>query len=179
MGVEELFSATPTYYFSGDFEGINLNKVTTVLQYGEVSGIVEGYVRDVTYRSGKMTGMDFEIKSVPRRAVEQKISADAAAILASMGRKLDPAQSALLHQYEYYDFRAFRLGGEIKNGRLFFRGVRQEGNQVHVLTSPWFGNKLDIVLYVPPEGLTPEKVFQNLKSGIQRARSGGVQAEYK
>lgn len=172
LRVDRLFSSEPTLRFTSEFREIDLHQLTTVLQYGRASGMIEGHVHDFVGGPGRLEQMEAALQSVPRRGTPQRISVDLVETLASSGRGLGATEKAVLRQSEEYGYRRLGLRASVRQGRLYLEGTVPKGDKKYFMVGSLFGG-IDIQLFPPEKGLAFKQYVEYLKRRLKQIKTGG------
>jgi hypothetical protein len=116
---------------SADFEGIDLEKLTGTFDFGDMTGIVRGYVHDVELFRGVPTRFDARLETVATKGLRHKINVKAVnniAILSTGGNVgiLDRGIHKFIDAFTYD-----RIGVELRlaNDVFVMRGLEHRGDK--------------------------------------------------
>lgn len=166
----DLFSRYPKLRFSASFEDVDLGRVTRAFEFGEMTGIVRGYLEDCETFRGTPVRFDARIESVPRKGVPQKIAVKAIQNLAILGTggpvgALDRGLRKLFDSYTYDE-----LGVEMKleADAFHLRGLaRRRGRELFLKGG--FPFPIDIVNADPGRAVSFRSMLERLR-GLDFAR---------
>jgi hypothetical protein len=137
LHVDELWSPVPAIGLDLDFEEISLGAMTEALDVGQITGVVGGWIRNLSIVNGQPVTFDAEMESVPRSGVSQEISVRAIrqiSIVAGPGG--DALSSGILRFFDRYRYAKLGLRCTLENDRFMLRGIDEhDGKQVLVAGS--------------------------------------------
>jgi len=132
--VQDLFSPLARLRFDADVQGMSLARLSqTYKEWGEVSGVLNGKVRNFEIAAGEISSFDIELKTVKKRGVRQVASA-------VFIRKLVPWGGPLLAQLRggTYAYEVMGLRGKLRNDYLTLRGAVRKNNQEFLMLGSGF-----------------------------------------
>jgi len=134
LHVDELWSPVPAIGLDLDFEEISLGAMTEALDVGQITGVVDGRIRNLSIVNGQPVTFEAELESVPRRGVSQEISVRAIrqiSIVAGPGG--DALSGGILRFFDRYRYAKLGLRCSLENDRFLLRGIDEhDGKQVLV-----------------------------------------------
>lgn len=161
---EEVLSAYPRLRFSAKLEDIDLASVTRTFAFGEMTGLVEGYVRDCVLVGGVPVEFEAELRTVERSGVPRTIGVKAINNLAILGTGgevsvLDRGLHRFLDRYTYD-----RLGirAVLEDDRFLLRGLEHEGDEELFLEGR-FPLPIDIVNARPGQTIGFRSMLERLR----------------
>lgn len=170
LRVDDLLGVKPTVRLSADFHDIDLYELSTVLQYGRASGIIEGYLREFAASPSGAEHFLAEVRSVRRSGIPQRISAEMVEIIAAVGKRLSAAERALLYNKDDYGYRQLGLWAKLENGRLYTMGTVDKNDKELVLAgSPFDGININFI--DGDKGNSFDAVLGNIMTALQAKRS--------
>ena len=128
---EEILGSFPRLRFSAEVRGIDLQQVTRRFDFGEMSGILEGWIRDCELVRWKPLHFEARLETVKTRGVPQRINVKAInniTVLGSGGSTnvLDRGIHKLFDSYRYD-----RLGVEmaLTQDAFTLKGLERRGDR--------------------------------------------------
>lgn len=127
----EIFSDYPRLNLSADFRDIDLARLTRKLDFGEMTGTVEGYIRDLELFRGTPVRFKARLVSLPRQGVPRTIGFRAIDNLAMLG---GGGHVGLLNRgvgkfFDRYRYRQLGVAMVLDNDHFLLRGLTRRGNQ--------------------------------------------------
>ncbi|NOZ69226.1 MAG: hypothetical protein GXP46_08305 [Deferribacteres bacterium] len=167
LSVDNVFSPIPSLRVSLELEEIDLEKLTGTLDFGHVSGILHGYIRDLVIVNGQAESFTASIESVKRKGVSQRINVEALRKISILGTG---SSSSILDRGIYRFFKEYRyekLGfrASLKNDRLRLLGVENRGNTGYLVKGGLLPPKVDVVSY------NQDISFKEMVSRLKRVMS--------
>lgn len=127
---EDVLTRFPKLRLSADFEDIDLALVTKTFDFGDMTGIVRGHVRDLTLFRGVPTSFDARLETVEREGVRGRINVKAVNNLAILSTGspglLDRGIQKFIDSFTYD-----RLGLSLRlsNDVFLMRGLERRGDR--------------------------------------------------
>ncbi len=149
---------------SVEIKRIDLGRLTSVIPVGRITGILEGYARDVVIVGGEEMAFDVDLHTVPTRGVPQDISAKAIKnLLIGTEIKVAASFSNTLSQYSYSKL---GLKARLAKGILRLEGTQKaEDGQFFMVGAGM--NKLNIVLHGVDRGIDYKEFRRTLLAQIR------------
>jgi hypothetical protein len=138
--VENLFSKYRA--FSGDvrFADLNLQKITDLIPFGRVTGIINGEINDLIVSYGQPEHFILRLESNKRKGVRQKFSLKAANDLAILGTgektqfSPDSGWTRIVNSFNY---KKIGISCALRNDIFTLRGTIQEGGVEYLVKGSW------------------------------------------
>lgn len=149
MLIESPFGRYPVLSADVDFRGIDLNRLTRTFSFGEMNGVVDGYIHDL--RLFGKTPSDFSARLQTREKGKRNISVKALNNLAVLSQG---GLSAALGRgfYKFIDFyRYSKIGLEcnLKNDVFRVRGTAREDSEKYLVYGGFNLPRIDILVSRP------------------------------
>ena len=145
--VTEALSAGRKIDFQAEIAGLDLEKFSASVPFGEVTGIVDVSLRNFALSYGQPENFDLSIVSVPRNGVSRKFSlkaVDSLSIISSAGSTAAPSNDLLTRLIPSFTYSRIGIACSLKNDVFTLRGTIVEGGiQYLVRRSAFFG--IDVV----------------------------------
>jgi hypothetical protein len=128
---EDVFSPFPRLSFSARFDGIRLGQVTRTFSFGEISGVVAGYVRDCVLVGGVPVRFEAEVRTVDVDGVGRTIAVKAINNLAILGTggEVSVLDRGLHRFLDKYTYDRIGIHATLTNDRFLLRGLEHEGDK--------------------------------------------------
>ncbi len=168
--IEKPFSKMRTISCDISFSDINLQKVTDMLPFGRVTGIINGEIHKLSLSYGQPESFTLRIESEPRKGIPQKFSLKAAndlAIISSGNQTLQPGKgwTRFISNFRYKKIGIFC---SLKNDLFTLRGTIKEKGVEYLVKGDWiFGIN---VINKKPENQIRFKDMLNRMKRISHAR---------
>lgn len=165
MKIEKPFSPMRTISCDVNFSGLNLKKVTDMLPFGQVTGIIKGEIKDLSFSFGQPESFILRLESEQRKGIPQKFSLKAAndiAILSSGDKtSLTPGKGWTRF---VSDFRYKKIGVfcSLKNDLFNLRGTIREKGVEYLVKGDWlFG--INVINKKPQNQIRFKDMLSRLK----------------
>ena len=167
LSVDNVFSPVTSLGVSLELDEIDLEKLTGTLDFGHVSGILRGYIRDLVIVNGQAESFTASIETVKRKGVSRKINVEALRKISILGTG---SSSSILDRGIYRLFKEYRyekLGfrASLKNDRLRLLGIENRGNTGYLVKGGLFPPKVDVISY------NQDISFKEMVGRLKRAMS--------
>ncbi|MFW6161073.1 MAG: hypothetical protein ACOC57_08030, partial [Acidobacteriota bacterium] len=165
IGVKNPFSKNRTILSEIKFRGINLEKVTGLVPFGRVTGIVNGEVRNLAVSYGQPESFSLLIESEKKKGIPQLFSLKAADDISVIGSGTETAFSSSSWLTKFADnFRYQKIGisCSLKNDIFTLNGtIREKGNEYLVKGTWLFG--INVVNKMPRNTIRFKDMLDRLK----------------
>jgi len=85
LTVENVFSANRIFGAEIDFSDLNLEELTTITNFGKITGVLEGYIHNLKIAYGQPVSFDALFQTVKKKGISQKINVKAVDNIAQLG----------------------------------------------------------------------------------------------
>jgi len=147
MRIMDVFSAGRKIVFQAEIAGLDLEKLTASVPFGEVTGIVDVSIRDFALSYGQPENFILSIISVPRKGVSRKFSLKAVnnlSVISSNVPSAAPSDNILTKLVHSFTYSRIGIACSLKNDVFTLQGTIVEGGiQYLVRRSTFFG--IDVV----------------------------------
>jgi hypothetical protein len=127
----ELLSQYPRLTFSTRFEEIDLQQLTGALDFGEMTGVLRGELRDCQLALGVPVRFEGRIETVPRPGVTQKINVKAVNNIAILGTggNVGILDRGIQRFFKHYTYQRLGIEMKLENDRFLLRGLERRGDK--------------------------------------------------
>jgi len=163
--VTEAFSAGRRIAFQAAIDGLDLDKFTASVPFGEVTGIVDVSLRDFALSYGQPENFNLSIVSVPEKGVSRKFSLKAVnslSIISTTGSTAAPVNNLLTRLVPSFTYSRIGIACSLKNDVFTLQGTIVEGGiQYLVRRSTFFG--IDVVNGTPVNKIGFKDMIDRIK----------------
>jgi hypothetical protein len=141
FAVEKPFSESRRISLDVDIVDIDLKKLTDEVPFGEVTGILRGEVRELTFSYGQPERFFLKVESVPRKGVPQTFSLKAVDNLTilSSGERASAGTSPLWMRFvRGFQYRKLGIVSTLRNDTFTLNGTIKEGGVEYLVKKPLF-----------------------------------------
>jgi len=172
LAVADPFTPGRAISLNVDLVGLDLKKVTDEVPFGEVTGIVNGEIRDLVLTYGQPARFDFRLESVPRKGVAQTFSLKAVDNLTvlSSGQQASGGAGGFFMRF-IRGFRYEKLGivSRLRNDTFTLNGTIHEGGVEYLVKKPaLFG--INVVNREPDKVIS----FKEMTGRLKRVGQSGT-----
>jgi len=164
-GVKKPFSKNRTFLTNITFQDINLEKLTGIVPFGRVTGIIDGEVRDLAVSYGQPERFFLHIESDKKRNIPQLFSLKAADDISVIGTGTkNPVSSSSWLTAFVNNFRYQKIGivCSLKNDVFNLRGTITEGGEEYLVKGPLFFG-IDVINKMPENTIRFKDMLDRLK----------------
>ena len=166
MEIENPFSKLPAIKLDARFWDVRLEQLSETLEFGRISGILEGVVDDLVITAGQPSHFRADIHSVDRPESSQWINVEALHKLTVLSSG-DDARSAFGGLATFFEnFRYDKMGfkATLRNDKLTLRGVESKDNSEYLVVGSILPPTVNIISH------TQEISFSELMRRLERIR---------
>lgn len=149
------------------WEGIQLEHLTQKIPIGKMSGVIRGFLTGLVIEYGQPSKFLFEVETVKRKGIKQKISVDAIKNLSLIGTGSSGVRtvlnSGLNRFFSYYPYSKIGLQCKLENDLFTLRGLIRKGGQEFLIRKGLFRG-IDMVNQNPNNIIR----FKDMKERINR-----------
>ena len=148
LAMERPFGVAPTLLADIDLDGLDLQALTGVFEFGSISGRLHGHVHGLRLVDWEAVAFDAGLRTMPRRGVRQRISQRAVQNISSVGDASFTAslQGRLLALFDDFGYRRIGISCRLVNGVCTMAGLQPRGNGFVIVEGAGVP-RLDIVGY--------------------------------
>jgi len=165
LRVTEVFSPARRIMFRAEIADLDMDRLTDVVPFGDVTGIVDISLQNVALSYGQPESFSMTIKSVPRKGVPQKFSlkaVDNLSVISSGGPSASPSRSFLTKFVHSFNYKHIGIACSLKNDIFTLQGTIVEGGvQYLVRRATFFG--IDVVNAKPVNKISFKDMLGRMK----------------
>jgi len=166
LSVNNLFSNIPSIRTSIQLNDIDLGMLTDTFEFGKITGVMNGYVRDLVITNGEVERFDISLESIKKRGVSQWISVKALKKISILGSG-GPASildRGIYRLFKRYRYEKMGIRGGLRNDRMVLHGIMRQGDREYIVKGGLLPPKVDVISY------TQEISFKELIRRLRRIR---------
>lgn len=166
---EDLFTPVPSLHASIKLRKIDLRQLTGTFEFGKISGILEGEIRDLVLTRGQPERFEARIETVPTKGVPQKISVEALEKISILGSGTSPTLFGRGIYQLFKEYRYSRMGfrSTLKNDKFILHGIERFGNRGYLVKGSLLPPKVNVVNY------TQDISFREMVKRLRRIQTSG------
>jgi hypothetical protein len=163
ISISDALSPIASLTSSIEIREIDLSKLTETFEFGHISGVLGGYVKDLTITNGQAESFIAHIETVKRKGVSQKISVKALEKISVLG---SGSSATIFGQglYQFFkEYRYSRMGfrGGLKNDNFLLLGIAIEGNKSYLVRGTLLPPSVNVISYV--QNISFKEMVRRLK----------------
>jgi len=135
LRVERPFGVLPSLAASIEATDLDLELLTSTFSFGQISGRIDGYVRDLRMLDWKPVAFDAWFGTPERQQDSNRISRQAVNHLTTLGGggATSALTSPLLRVFNNFSYRRLGMGCRLQNNACEFRGVSEDDVSVLIM----------------------------------------------
>jgi len=166
LSMDNVFSPIASLKTDIELDGIHLEQLTGTFDFGNISGVIRGKIRDLVIVKGQAERFAASMESYKQKGVSQRISVEALKKISILGTGASPS---ILDRGIYRFFRDYRydkLGfrASLKNDNLLLLGIENEGTKGYLVKGGFLPPKVDVINY------THNISFKEMVSRLKRIK---------
>jgi hypothetical protein len=179
VSASDLTSPFPHLEFTAEFEGIDLEQLTQTLEFGRITGVLRGELREAELVGATPVRLLGEMRTVKRPGIPQRLNIRAVNNLTLLGTGSDASflERGLRSLVDTYPYEAIGIAVLLEGDDFVLRGLERRGEKELFLKGRW-PLRLDIVNAVPGtrvsyEAMTSRIGNLQIRRGDQPPPEGG------
>ncbi len=124
LSMERIFGVAPVMTADIVFDGLNMKKITTAFDFGEITGLVAGSVKSLRVTNWKIDRMDVEIRSKREKGVKQTISQKALDRISALGGVQGAVSRSFLRFFQRFGYRRLGMRCRLRQNVCEIEGIR-------------------------------------------------------
>ncbi len=150
ISVSNVFSPITSLKSSFEIKNIDLSKVTDTFEFGHISGILDGFIKDLIITNGQAESFTAHIETVKRRGINREISVEALENISIIG---SGSSASILNKGIYSFFKKYRyhkigFRGSLRNDNFLLLGVMIEGNKSYLVKGTLLPPSVNVISYI-------------------------------
>jgi hypothetical protein len=135
LSMERPFGVAPSLSANIDFQGLNLLRLTEVLDFGSITGRLDGRIHELRLVDWTPVAFDAEMHSVRRQGVRQRISQRAVQNISSVGDAsfVSSLQGRLIGLFDDFGYARLGISCRLANEVCDMGGLRSAGNSFTIV----------------------------------------------
>ncbi len=168
MRATDLFGAYPGFEVNLSFSGIDLQKLTQTLAFGEMNGIVDGYAHNLRLLGATPSRFEARIESRDKGPRDISVRALDNLTVVSQGTSSSALSRGIYRFIPRYNYRKLGLQCRLENDRFFLRGIARKDSDRYLVDGGFWPPKIDIVS--PPATVSFKEMLRRLQRIDRQAR---------
>jgi hypothetical protein len=123
LSTERLFGVAPVIAGNINFNELNLEQITNTYDFGEITGLVNGYVNDLRITNWKADRLESYIETIKNKKVKQTISQRALDNISSIGGVQGAISNSFLKFFDSFKFSKLAIGCKLRNSVCEMSGI--------------------------------------------------------
>jgi hypothetical protein len=169
ISVNNVFSPVASMESTVALREIDLGRLTDTFEFGHISGILEGYIRDLVITNGQPESFLIRLGTVKRKGVPQRISVEALEKISILGSGTSPSifGRGVYGLFKEYRYAKLGFSGRLRNDNFTLLGIVREGDLDYLVRGGVLPPKVNVINY------TQEISFREMVKRLQRVQLAG------
>jgi hypothetical protein len=169
ISVSNLFSPAASIKSSLEFKKIDLSQLTDTFEFGHISGILQGYVRDLEIVKGQPESFEALFETVKRKGTPQKISVEALEKITILGSGTTPSLfgKGVYRLFKQYRYSKMGFRSRLKNDNFNLLGIDVIGGREYLVRGSILPPKVNVINY------TRNISFREMVKRLKRIQTTG------
>ena len=133
LSTERLLGVAPVIAADISFQELNLQQITSTFDFGEVTGLIEGYVEKLRITNWKADRMNAKVYSVKSKSIKQTISQRAIDNISSIGGIQGALSRSFLRFFDYFKYKKLGIGCKLRNSICEMSGLKGSNNNYQLI----------------------------------------------
>ncbi len=149
LSVDNVLSPVASIKSGIEIDDINLGKLTAAFDFGHISGVISGSIKDLVVVNGQAQSFNAQLATVRKKGINQRISVDALKKISILGTGtstsiLDKGIYRFLKKYRY---QKIGFNASLNNDNLVLLGLDSRDNVGYLVKGGLFPPKVDVINY--------------------------------
>jgi hypothetical protein len=170
LSINNVFSPIASLKSSIELKEIDLGKLTNTFKFGHISGIMQGYLKNLVITNGQAESFESSIETVKRKDVGQWISVEALKKISILGSGSSASilNSGIYEFFKKYRYKKIGFKGSLRNDNFLLLGFEAEGNKQYLVKGGLLPPKVDVINYT--QNISFQEMLKRLKRIKQMER---------
>jgi hypothetical protein len=149
MAVENLLGHVPSIRSSIEMKGIDLAQATDALEFGRISGVIEGFIKNLVITDGQPESFVVRLETVRTRGVPQEISVTALNKISVFGSGGvgGALNRGIYRMFKEYRYSKMGFSGSLRNDVFTLEGIETTGSKGYLVKGGTIPPMVDVVTY--------------------------------
>jgi len=133
LSMERLFGIAPVIAADIEFKHLNLHQITSTYDFGDITGVLNGYVNDLRITNWKTDRLEAYFETEKIKGIKQTISQKAIDNISSIGGIQGALSRSFLRYFDYFKYRHIGIGCILRNSICEMKGVKNTDDKYHLI----------------------------------------------
>jgi len=165
LGVDMPLSSVRTFKADLDFRGIDLSTVTRVLDFGSISGIMEGTLTGFEMSQGQPAALIADFQTVERKGVRQRINFDAVENITILGTGQGfqiGLGRGFASFFEDFGYNTIGFYCTLKNDNFRMKGKVMRGETEYFVKGVTIGPQINVINRNPGQTISFKSMLERI-----------------
>jgi hypothetical protein len=148
LSIHNIFSPITSLRTSVEIEEIDLNGLTDTFKFGNISGTLRGFIKDLVITNGQAESFDVHMETVESPKVDQWISVEALKKISVLGGSpTSVLNTGIYRLFNKYRYEKIGFRGSLRNDNFLILGIFSEGDRHYLVKGGALPPKVDVINY--------------------------------
>ena len=149
LSVDNVLSPVASIQSGIEIEDINLGKLTGTFDFGHISGVISGHIKDLVIVNGQAQSFAARFATVRKKGVDQKISVKALKKISILGTGTSTSvlDKSIYRLFKEYRYEKLGFNASLNNDNLVLLGLESRGNAGYLVKGGFLPPKVDVINY--------------------------------
>lgn len=133
LTMERLFGIAPVIAADVSFNSLNLQKITSTYDFGEITGLIKGYIKGLRITNWKPDRLNAYIETESSDSVKQYISQRAVDNISSIGGMQGAISRSFLRFFDRFKYKRLGIGCKLRNSVCEMSGLKEVDNRYFLI----------------------------------------------
>jgi len=163
LSVDNVLSPVASIQSGIEIEDINLGRLTGTFDFGHISGVISGHIKDLVIVNGQAQSFDARFATVRKKGVDQKISVEALKKISILGTGTSTSvlDKSIYRLFKEYRYDKLGFNASLNNDNLVLLGLESTGNTGYLVKGGFLPPKVDVINYT--QNISFKEMLKRLK----------------
>lgn len=133
LSMERLFGIAPVIAADIKFNNLDLHLLTSTYDFGDITGLIQGYIKDLRITNWKPDRLTAYFESVKTKGIKQTISQRAIDNISSIGGIQGALSRTFLKFFDYFKYKRIGIGCKLRNSICEMKGLNNTNDTYHLI----------------------------------------------
>jgi hypothetical protein len=163
LSVDNVLSPVASIQSGIEIDDINLGKLTGTFDFGHISGVISGRIKDLVMVNGQAQSFTARFETVRQKGVNQKISVKALKKISILGTGTSASvlDRSIYRFFKEYRYEKMGFDASLNNDNLLLYGLESTGNVGYLVKGGFLPPKVDVINYT--QNISFKEMLKRLK----------------
>jgi translocation and assembly module TamB len=149
MRIRDLFTRYPVFLADIDFSGLDLHRLTSTLAFGEMNGVIDGHIHQLSLFGTTPTHFEAALHARPKGTRNISVKALNNLSILTQGGLSTVLSRGIYRFIDFYRYRSIGIVCSLENDRFRMRGTARKGSDRYLVSGAFLPPRIDVVTSSP------------------------------